>query len=112
MKTTKLGLLILAATILSSCSITVPVRGQSPTSDEVFTGTATGRMDGAGEMQVVSNKGAVCTGNFVYVTRREGEGIFVCEDGRTGPFKFVSTGSKGVGTGQIGKETFTFTFGN
>lgn len=102
----------IACFLITACSVTVPIKGQSPTSDEVFTGTATGRMDGAGEMQVVSNKGAVCSGNFVYVTKREGEGIFVCEDGRSGPFKFVSTGSKGVGTGQIGKETFTFTFGN
>jgi hypothetical protein len=96
---------------LTACSMTLPVTGQIQNSDEAFTGTATGYMDGGGNLQLVSNKGAACSGNFVYVTRRDGEGVFSCNDGRSGPFKFVSTGSRGTGHGDLSGQRFTFTFG-
>lgn len=96
---------------LSACSMTLPVRGQVQGSDEIFTGTATGRMDGGGELTIVSNNGATCKGAFVYTTRRNGEGIFTCDDGRTGPFQFVSTGTRGTGYGDLGGQRFTFSFG-
>lgn len=92
--------------------MTLPVRGQVQNSDETFSGTATGYMDGGGNMMLVSSKGAVCKGNFVYVTGRNGEGVFSCDDGRSGPFQFVSTGSRGTGYGDLGGQRFTFTFGN
>ena len=79
--------------------------------DESFTGTSTGYMDGGGTVEIVSNRGTVCKGNFVYVTQRRGEGTFTCNDGRAGPFSFVSTGQRGTGTGTIGGRTFVFTFG-
>ena len=100
------------AALLSGCSMTLAVRGQVQNSDEMFTGTATGYMDGGGNMTLVSSKGAVCKGNFVYVTRRNGEGVFNCDDGRSGPFQFVSTGTRGTGYGDLGGQRFTFTFGN
>ncbi|MCD9087348.1 hypothetical protein [Stenotrophomonas sp. SY1] len=99
------------ALLLSACSMTLPVRGQIQGSDEQFTGTATGRMDGGGELSIVSNKGATCKGTFVYAERRKGEGVFTCDDGRTGPFQFVSTGTRGTGYGDLGGQRFTFTFG-
>jgi hypothetical protein len=46
---------------------------------------------------MVSSNGAVCKGNFVYVTHRQGEGVFNCDDGRSAPFAFVSTGTSGTG---------------
>lgn len=101
----------LGAGLLSACSMTLPVRGQIQGSDELFTGTATGRMDGGGELTIVSNKGATCKGSFVYTTKRNGEGVFSCDDGRTGPFQFVSTGTRGTGYGDLGGQRFTFTFG-
>lgn len=104
-------LLFLGATALSACSMTLPVKGQVQSSSETFSGTATGYMDGSGDLTIVSNEGAVCNGDFVYVTRRTGEGVFHCEDGRTGPFKFVSTGRSGTGHGSLGGQSFTFTFG-
>jgi len=79
-------------------------------SDETFTGSATGYMDGSGNLRIVSSNGAVCTGDFVYVTKRTGEGVFTCDDGRSGPFRFVSTGSRGTGQGTLGDQDFTFTF--
>ncbi len=104
-------ILLIACIALSACSMTLPVRGQVQNSTETFSGTATGYMDGSGDLTIVSNDGAVCTGDFVYVTRRTGEGVFSCEDGRTGPFKFVSTGKSGTGHGSLGVQNFTFTFG-
>lgn len=98
--------------LLSGCSMTLPVRGVIQNSDETFTGTATGYIDGGGDLTIISNKGANCTGNFVYVTRRNGEGVFKCDDGRSGPFEFVSTGTRGTGFGDLGGQRFTFTFGN
>ena len=100
-----------AALALAGCSMTLPVRGIVQNSDETFTGSATGYMGGSGDLTIVSNKGVSCTGDFVYVTSRTGEGVFQCSDGRSGPFSFVSTGSRGTGFGDLGGERFTFTFG-
>lgn len=102
----------IAAFCLSGCSMTLPVKGQLQKTDEHFSGTATGYMDGSGVLKIVTSKGSVCEGNFVYVTTRQGEGVFACDDKRSGPFSFVSTGSKGTGFGELGGERFTFTFGN
>ncbi len=99
-------------TLTAGCSMTLPVRGQVQNSSETFTGTTTGYLDGGGNLTIVSSKGTTCTGNFVYVTSREGEGIFGCDDGRTGPFRFVSTGTRGTGYGDLGGQRLTFTFGN
>lgn len=95
----------------SACSLTVPVKGQMTDGSETFTGTATGEADSAGTLTIVSNRGRTCTGDFVYTTGRTGEGIFQCDDGQSGPFRFVSTGLRGSGTGTIGGQNFTFTFG-
>lgn len=88
--------------VLSACSLTLPVRGQTETGDETFTGSATGDMSGAGTLTLRSDRGVTCTGDFVYVTSRRGDGTFRCSDGRSGPFAFVSTGTHGTGTGRIG----------
>lgn len=103
---------VAAIATLSACSITLPVRGQVQNSDETFTGTATGGLSGSGSLTIVSNKGAHCSGDFVYVTERTGQGVFTCSDGRTGPFEFVSTGMSGTGYGDLGGQRFTFTFGH
>lgn len=97
--------------VLTACSMTLPVRGQLEDGSETFTGTATGYMDGGGNLSITSNKGTACQGTFVYTDSRNGEGTFICNDGRSGPFSFVSTGSRGTGTGRIGNELMTFTFG-
>lgn len=105
-------IILVSALFLTGCSLTLPVAGQVQNSSETFTGTATGYIDGSGVLLIVSNKGAQCSGNFIYVTNRKGEGVFKCDDGRSGPFEFVSTGSRGTGFGDLGGEKFTFTFGN
>jgi hypothetical protein len=107
----RIAVLVVAAAGLSGCTMTLPVVGQVQDVGENFTGTATGQMDGGGALTVVTNKGATCKGMFVYVTRRNGSGTFTCDDGRSGPFTFVSTGTRGTGTGTLGGRPFTFTFG-
>ena len=104
--------LIVVALSLAGCSMTLPVRGTVQGSPETFTGTATGYMDRSGDLTIVTTTGTTCQGNFVYVTSRRGEGVFTCDDGRSGPFDFVSTGTRGTGKGSLGDQQFTFTFGN
>jgi len=98
--------------LLTACSMTVPVRGRFSSGEVAFTGTATGYIGGKGEMMVFGSNGLTCKGNFVYVTHRQGEGTFTCSDGRSGPFSFAAIGSSGTGTGKIGNDILTFTFGN
>lgn len=101
----------LAVLSLGACSMTLPVQGSIEDGSETFTGQATGYMDGGGNLTITSNKGLTCSGTFVYVTRRDGRGTFNCSNGQSGPFEFVSTGTRGTGTGRIGPRPFTFTFG-
>ncbi len=101
----------LAAVMLAGCSLTLGVTGQFQDGSETFSGSATGYANGGGTLEITSNRGTVCKGTFVYVTRRDGKGTFTCNDGRSGPFEFVSTGTSGTGTGQLGDKPFTFSFG-
>lgn len=104
-------LALLAPLALTACAMTLPVQGSLEEGDETFSGTATGYMDGGGNLQIASTRGLSCSGTFVYVTPRAGRGTFTCTNGLSGPFEFVSTGSRGTGTGRIGDRRFTFTFG-
>lgn len=96
--------------LVAACSMTLPVTGHVEGTGETFTGDATGYSDGGGTLRISSPKTS-CTGQFVYITRREGKGTFTCQDGRSGPFEFVSTGTRGTGTGDFGGKRFIFTFG-
>lgn len=102
------AMLALLAVTLTACSMTLPLQGRVDGTDETFSGSATGYWDGGGTLTLNSSKGTTCNGSFVYVTQREGRGTFVC---RTGPFDFVSTGTRGTGTGDLSGRRFTFTFG-
>ena len=115
--------LVFAAVVLvAGCSIgatTLPVKGQTASGKQTFTGkfTAAGHSigvgSGNGDLELVSNDGLKCSGKFVYWNEMSGgEGVFVCSDGRSGPFNFASDRTTGVGTGKIGNEQMTFTFGN
>lgn len=100
------------AMLITSCSTTLPVKGRVANSSETFTGSATGYLDGAGDITLTSSEGAFCEGNFVYVTPRTGEGVISCNDGRSAALSFVSAGSRGTATAEMDGETVTFTFGN
>lgn len=99
------------AICLGGCSVTSGVQGASDDGHETFTGSATGYMDGSGVLQIHTSEGRTCTGNFVYINGRQGQGTFACSDGQGGPFSFVSTGTHGTGTGRLGGKPFSFTFG-
>ncbi len=100
------------AVALAGCSTNLPVRGQMQGSPEAFSGRARANMNGAGTLTIVTSIGVHCSGDFVYVTTRQGSGTFTCEDGRSGPFAFYSQGTRGTGYGTLGNERFTFTIGN
>jgi hypothetical protein len=95
---------------LTACAVH-GVEGIVEGGQEAFTGASFREIDGGGVLTVRSSRGAVCTGDFVYVRPREGAGTFRCSDNRTGPFSFVSTGFRGTGTGMIGGRRFVFRFG-
>ena len=105
------ALVILMSAAVGGCSLTLPVQGQMNGGEGSFTGSATGYGDGSGTLTIVSNTGIQCEGVFVYLTRRTGRGTFHCGKGLSGPFEFVSTGTRGTGTGTLGRRPFTFTFG-
>lgn len=110
MKNLKMLSVLGASLALTGCVATANVQGQLTDGSDSFTGTAVGNMDGAGTLSVVSRRGVQCNGNFVYITQRYGEGNFTCDDGRSGPFTFASTGTSGTGSGTLGNQAFTFTF--
>ncbi len=105
------GLGIAGAVSGCATTLTLPMAMAMQNSSERFTGTATGHMDGAGEVEVTSTTGQKCVGRFVYINGRQGSGTLTCEDGRNGAFEFVSTGSRGTGQGQISGEPLTIVFG-
>lgn len=105
---TKFMIIALCGASVAGCSMTLPVRGQLQDGSETFTGA--GYLDGGGVITIVSSKSVTCLGDFVNVSGRDGEGVFQCDDGRSGPFRFVSTGTRGSGTGTLGGRQFTFTF--
>lgn len=107
----RIAFAVIASVMLAGCSMTLPVQGQLANGEETFSGSATGYSDGAGTLEIKSNKGTSCKGTFVYVTRRDGKGTFNCSNGQSGPFEFVSSGTRGTGTGTLGGKPFTFTFG-
>ena len=106
----QLAFVILSA-LLCGCSKTLPLTGVVEGTAETMTGTATGYMNGSGTLEITTSKGTKCSGNWVFVTKRNGEGVFNCSDGRSGPFRFVSTGDNGTGYGDFAGRRFTFTFG-
>ena len=70
--------------LTGACSLTLPVSGRANDGSEVFTGSATGYPNGSGDFSMSSERGVRCGGAFVYITRREGEGVLNCTDGRSG----------------------------
>ncbi len=103
-------LVLCGALMLSGCSVTLAVRGQVDARREMFVGTVVAQINAGGTISVTSDKGAVCQGEYVVLTAREGRGTLTCQDGRSGPFEFVTTGRRGTGYGRLGGDAFTFTF--
>ena len=99
--------------MLSGCSLTVPLLVFSGNGEDVYKGTATGYLDGSGKIQFSGTKFDVkCTGNFQYQRtgfQGWGTGTAECSDGTTANYKFDSaTSSKGSGSGEDSKGRFFF----
>ena len=99
--------------LLSGCSLTVPLLVFSGNGEDVYKGTATGYLDGSGKIQFSGTKFDVqCTGNFQYQRtgfKGWGTGTAECSDGTTANYKFDSaTSSKGSGSGEDSKGRFFF----
>ena len=103
---------IAVSVLLASCAASAPVVGQMQRSDETFSGriTGSGYSGGSGELTLVSNHKAECRGSFTYISRRRGDGVLNCSDGRTGPFHIAAAGATGNGYGDLSGQRFTFSF--
>ncbi len=100
--------------LLASCAANTAVVGRMQKSDESFRGAVTGSgySGGSGELTLVSSRQVECKGGFTYVTRRRGEGVLNCSDGRSGPFHIAAAGANGTGFGDLDGQRFTFSFGS
>lgn len=98
--------------VFAGCSTTMlPVRGSILETAETFSGEMTEGTGGSGKMRLVSSRGIVCQGDFVYRSGSEGAGVFNCTDLRWGNFEFLSSGTRGTGVGDLAGQRMTFTFG-
>lgn len=105
--------IVVGSVMLASCAASAPVVGQMQRSDETFTGSITGSgySGGTGELTLLSNRKAECHGSFTYISRRRGDVVLNCSDGRTGPFHIAAAGSTGNGYGDLSGQRFTFSIG-
>lgn len=103
---------LITITGLCGC-LTLPVKGEYKEGGEKFLGSATGYLNGEGDLSIVSESGAKCEGSFRYINRAvNGDGGFKCSDGRTGDFFFSSNGNEGEGFGKDNEgKLFRFRFG-
>lgn len=80
---------------------------------ELLTGSIS-QYDDGGTIEIFGAPGTRCTGNFDYVRSRQGidgSGMLVCDDRRTGPFRFVVSGMKhGAGSGSLAGVPLRFRF--
>ena len=114
MKRFVLALPVVVVAVLSACASVRPIAGQMERTDETFTGSISGSgyREGSGELVLVSSRKATCRGTFTYTSRRRGEGVLNCDDGRTGPFHVAGVNESGTGAGELSGQRFTFRFGN
>ena len=100
------------ASLVAGCNASIPVNGRMERSDESFQGAiaGSGYRAGTGELVLVSSRKVTCRGNFTNISRRRGEGVLSCDDGRTGSFRLAGSGGVGSGTGELAGQRFTFTF--
>jgi len=95
---------------LTACAGTVPVAGKT-TDGEQFSGTFTRRTNGLGSaVALMSDKGAVCEGQWQLDEQSTGSVVFVCTDGRTGTAELVAHDGAGTMKGMLGGLPFKGTF--
>ncbi len=112
-------ILIALPCLLCACSKTFPVRGTISKSGEKFLGTATSQMVGKSSINITTNKGTQCSGEYdapIVMNPSEGStgnGGFQCSDGRSGQFSFAGDIVSGDGFGTMNNgDKFDFYYGN
>lgn len=101
------------ALLAAACSVTAAVYGIVGDDGEVYTGTATGGMDGRGSMNLSNSRGTSCIGTFRYVTNDHGVGLLTCSDGDQAQVQFNAlsmTSGYGFGVSRSGRNV-KFAFG-
>ncbi|MBN9091259.1 MAG: trypsin-like peptidase domain-containing protein [Reyranella sp.] len=87
---------LVAGLAVAGCSVTVDVVGL--VGSETFRGKSTGYGDGTGYMEMQSDAGTKCVGDFAFHGSRNGTAILSCNDGRQAALQFRSLRA-GVGYG-------------
>ena len=89
-------LALAGAMMVAGCSLTVDVVGL--VGGETFKGKSTGYGDGRGHMELQSDAGTRCMGEFAFHGSGGGAAILSCSDGRQASIQFTSL-RMGVGYG-------------
>lgn len=110
--------LVIFSLCLTACSKTFPVSGNIPRTKEKFLGTATSQMVGKSAINITTDDGVKCSGEYIapLVSSPDegatGDGKFLCSDGRTGTFTFTGDTVSGEGFGNMDNgDKFDFTYG-
>lgn len=81
-------LALAGAMMIAGCSLTADVVGL--VGSETFKGKSTGYGDGRGHMELQSDAGTRCMGDFAFYGARGGSAILSCSDGRQASVQFTS----------------------
>jgi hypothetical protein len=100
---------VFSATTTAAPTATFPISGQMQGSSETFSGIAMEYGVGAADVNVTTSMGAKCTGHYFFNTPQSGNGIYKCDDGRSGPLNLTSSGKRGSGSSS-GVQQISFTF--
>jgi hypothetical protein len=107
------ALCVLGLISITACTTTTSLSGKMERSAETFSGTVSGSgyREGTGHLTLRSSLDTTCEGDFTYTSRRRGEGVLGCRDGRTGAFHLSGARESGSGTGELNGQRFNFVFG-
>ena len=93
------AIIITAMALLAGCTVPPPAPGQPSGGGESFSGSVNAFTSG-GDLEISSNRGRTCWGTYSYVNR-SGRGIFRCDDGEFGPFRFTVPAQGRTATGTV-----------
>lgn len=101
-----------AILLLTACSTTVPVTGETA-DGERFSGTFNRRTGAySGSVALGSDKGAVCEGRWQLDEQRTGSAVIICNDGRTGTGELSTQEANGTLSGMLGGQPLKGSFEN
>lgn len=114
-----LTILLAGSLLVSGCSKTFPVTGVIERTGENFVGTATSVLGGTSHIEMTTEDGIKCSGEYVAPvvwSNTQGasfNGSVSCDDGRKGTFHGTGTTVNGQGFGKMTNgDKFKFTYGH